>query len=125
MNLNDMLAARPNTRITTYTSTMERPSMGLFRNSGAHPKICCLKSCKLLLVPQSIKNPSVSGKVMLTSFSDQWLCFSMMNFEESYELSLSSNFTGILHSLLKTLNLLFSESYLAATRELQRIYGED
>lgn len=68
MNLSVMLVAKQNTQITTYILRMGRLSMGLCKSSGAHLRICCLTLFRLLPVHQSIRNPSVFGKVMQISY---------------------------------------------------------
>lgn len=122
MNLSVMLVAKQNTQITTYILRMGRPSMGLCKSSGAHLRICCLTLFRLLLVHKSIRNPSVFGKVKLLVIS---LVF------------LPCAYNALEHFLFLFLFLLpdtcfviwisssFPESFLAATRELQRIYGKD
>ena len=64
MNLSVTLIAKQNTRIITYILRMAKLYMGLFKSSGAHRRICCLKLFRLLLVRLSIRNPSTFGKVI-------------------------------------------------------------
>lgn len=130
MNLSVMLVAKQNTQITTYILRMGRLSMGLCKSSGARLRICCLMLFRLLLVHQSIRNPSVFGKVMQISYFliiaalalyilplERFpFCFFFFSWYLFHDMDVCSNACP---------SSSFPESFLAATRELQRIYGKD
>ncbi|XP_019183700.1 PREDICTED: uncharacterized protein LOC109178520 [Ipomoea nil] len=68
ISLSVMLVVKQNTQIITFTLRMGRQFMGLFKSSGIHVRICCLKLSRQSVDHLLTKNPFVFGKLLHVNF---------------------------------------------------------